>query len=330
MRNILILLTLILVACGPDDKHIRLDGRLLNLNQGEFVVYSTDGALSEIDTIVVKGGRFEYEPICTRPGTIVIMLPNSQELPVFITPGGSYSISGDAHNMKQVEVDGGDDNKIMNSFRKETAKLSKEENPDKEIAKIIKEHPLSPVGRYLIERYYLTGEPDYVTAQKLLKQLVDANKANAANEVLYAKVNEMSKAAKGKKLPQIKFTDLKDKEWSNTELNKGTWIIATFASWDFESTNQIRRIKGIKTDRDANWNILGVSLDADKQQCRFTVNMDNDDYIVVCDGKMLQTNVATKLGMKQTGVVIIVKNGIIEERNLYGEPLYDYLKNMKL
>ncbi|MBQ2403086.1 MAG: AhpC/TSA family antioxidant, partial [Prevotella sp.] len=69
MRNILILLTLILVACGPDDKHIRLDGRLLNLNQGEFVVYSTDGALSEIDTIVVKGGRFEYEPMCTRPGT---------------------------------------------------------------------------------------------------------------------------------------------------------------------------------------------------------------------------------------------------------------------
>lgn len=330
MRNILILLTLILVACGPDSKHIKLDGRLLNLNQGEFVIYSTDGAIATLDTIFVQGGRFEYEPECLRQGTLLIILPNGQELPVFVKPGEAYSISGNAQNMARVEVKGGDNNKLMNSFRESTAELPKGSTPDKHIADFIKKNPQSPVGRYLIERYYLTGTPDYVTAQKLLSILLKANKDDAATEVLYTKVNEMRKVVKGEKLPQMKFTDLKDKEWTSEDLNKGSWIIASFASWDFESINQIRRIRGIRKDREADWKILAVSFDASKQQCRFTINMDTDDYIVVCDGRLGQTHVATKLGMTQTGVVVMVKDGKIQERTLYGEPLYDYLKNVKL
>lgn len=37
------LLTLVLVSCSTDDKHFKIDGRLLHLNQGEFYVYSPDG-----------------------------------------------------------------------------------------------------------------------------------------------------------------------------------------------------------------------------------------------------------------------------------------------
>ena len=38
-------LTLIMVSCGTDSKHFKLEGRLLNLNQGEFYVYSPDGGI---------------------------------------------------------------------------------------------------------------------------------------------------------------------------------------------------------------------------------------------------------------------------------------------
>lgn len=68
MRNILLLLTLMLVACGPDNGHFRLKGHLLNLNQGEFYVYSPDGSLEGTDTITVAGGRFTYEPACKHEG----------------------------------------------------------------------------------------------------------------------------------------------------------------------------------------------------------------------------------------------------------------------
>ena len=40
-------LTLIMVSCGTDSKHFKLEGRLLNLNQGEFYVYSPDGGIED-------------------------------------------------------------------------------------------------------------------------------------------------------------------------------------------------------------------------------------------------------------------------------------------
>ena len=43
------------------------------MNQGEFYVYSPDGAITGIDTIKVQGGRFAYEIPCEDKGTIVIV-----------------------------------------------------------------------------------------------------------------------------------------------------------------------------------------------------------------------------------------------------------------
>lgn len=58
-----ITLTLALVSCETKSGYFKIDGRFLNLNQGEFYVYSPDGIISGIDTIKVDGGRFTYEKI---------------------------------------------------------------------------------------------------------------------------------------------------------------------------------------------------------------------------------------------------------------------------
>lgn len=57
----LLLLTLVLVSCGTSSDRFKIEGRFLNLNQGEFYVYSNDGGISGVDTIKVNGGRFTYE-----------------------------------------------------------------------------------------------------------------------------------------------------------------------------------------------------------------------------------------------------------------------------
>ena len=43
--SLLILLTLVLVACGTDGHHFEVEGKLTNLNQGEFYVYSPDNVI---------------------------------------------------------------------------------------------------------------------------------------------------------------------------------------------------------------------------------------------------------------------------------------------
>lgn len=55
---LLLLLTLVMVSCGTDGSHFKIDGHLLNLNQGEFYVYSTSGMISGMDTIHVSARSF--------------------------------------------------------------------------------------------------------------------------------------------------------------------------------------------------------------------------------------------------------------------------------
>lgn len=101
-----------------------MDGRLLNLNQGEFYVYSPDGVFDGIDTIKVEGGRFTFETQCKESGTLVIVFPNFSEVPVFAEPGKSVSVKGDASHLKEIEIEGTKENELMTAFRQQLVKAS--------------------------------------------------------------------------------------------------------------------------------------------------------------------------------------------------------------
>ena len=89
MRQLLgyILCLLMMVACGSESGKFRLEGRLRNINQGEFWVYSLDGAMVGIDTIPVRNGRFSYEMDLYDQTTLMIVFPNYSEQPVFAKSG---------------------------------------------------------------------------------------------------------------------------------------------------------------------------------------------------------------------------------------------------
>ena len=72
---------LFLSACGVDSNKFRLSGRLRNMNQGMFWIYSPDGAIEGIDTIQVHEGRFSYETELRVPATFVVIFPTSQNSP---------------------------------------------------------------------------------------------------------------------------------------------------------------------------------------------------------------------------------------------------------
>ena len=113
-----------LTACGVDGNHFKLSGRFLNMNQGEFYVYSPEGGVDGIDTIRVMGGRFTYERPCEREAMLMLVFPNFSEQPIFAEPGKSVDIKADASHMKEMEVAGTKTNELMTKFRKQTAKLS--------------------------------------------------------------------------------------------------------------------------------------------------------------------------------------------------------------
>ena len=93
-------LLLFLTSCGVDSDRFRLEGRLRNMNQGEFWVYSMDGDMDGIDTIPVREGRFSYEMPLRSPSTLIVIFPNYSEQPVFAEPGEVVKIKGDASHLR--------------------------------------------------------------------------------------------------------------------------------------------------------------------------------------------------------------------------------------
>ena len=95
-----------MVACGTESGKFRLEGRLRNINQGEFWVYSLDGGLVGIDTIPVRNGRFAYEMDLYDQSTLMLVFPNYSEQPVFAKSGATVTIKGDATHMKEMIIEG--------------------------------------------------------------------------------------------------------------------------------------------------------------------------------------------------------------------------------
>lgn len=328
MRNILILLTLVLVSCGPDSKHFAIDGHLLNLNQGEFVIYSPDGAMNKVDTIDIQGGRFDYEGVCEREGTAVIILPNGQEIPVFIAPGKSYSVKGNAQNLKDLTVKGEKDNDIMNKFRKQIASLPNGTTPTKQVTDIVDANPSSIVCGYIVRNYLVNcDKPDYSTADKLLKRILKERPDDAVMKVLQKKVSELKSSAVGQPLPQFSVMDINGKSLTTSTVSDGIWIMCTFASWDYETVSKLHRINGIKRNRTADWNVLALSLDASKMQCKHLVSYETNNFTTVCDGAMTESPIVNKLAMYQFPYCLIAVNGKIHKRGVLNEDMMKYIQD---
>lgn len=330
-KIILFLLSLVLVtACGVDSGHFKIDGRLLNLNQGEFIVYSPDGAMPHADTIHVEGGRFELITECVHEGTALIIMPNGMEMPLFVRPGLSLSLRGDAQNLRMAEVTGSDDNEVMNEFRKQV-----NGKPDNALAPFIKDaitqHPESAVGLYLIRRYMLSvPRPDYPAILQLLGVMKNSQKDNTAVAVMHRQVMEMQKVAAGSRVPTFSVTDINGKALRHSDLSQGIAVVAFFATWDYESLQQVRNIHSTidKGSSSVPTKVLAVSVDASSDAVKGSVGMDKDHWTIICDGKQTDGTLPKAFAVTQTGTVILIRDGRILDRSLCGEPLYDKLREL--
>lgn len=154
----------LLAACGEDSKHFKLEGRMLQMNSGEFYVYSDDGDIDGFDTIKVQGGRFAYEIPCEHPFTFTVVFPNYSQLPIFAEPGKTVEVDGDASHLKALKIKGSKTNELMSAFREHVANASPPETKQF-AAQFIKDHADSPVSLYLLKRYFVaTPMPDYQQA----------------------------------------------------------------------------------------------------------------------------------------------------------------------
>lgn len=323
----LILLTLVLVSCGVDGKHFKLEGRFLHLNQGEFYVYSTDGVLDGIDTIKIEGGRFAYEIPCDEEGTLVMVFPNFSEQPVFTQPGKTVEIKADASHLKELEAEGTDNNKLMTAFRKQVSNMSPQQAIEA-AAEFVKHNPKSDVSAWLIRKYFiLAPKPDYAKAKQLLDLMIAEQPKNGKLVNLQQQLIGLTATA-GKSLPIFTATDINGNKVTQANLTQSAnAVVFLWASWNYESTDMQRQLKRLKAAKGNGLSVIGVCIDPSKSEMQQYLRQDSISWPTINDGMMFDTKIAKQLGLSQVPANILLKNGKIVGRNLRMNELKEKIEN---
>lgn len=306
----------LLASCGEDSKHFKIEGRLLQINQGEFYLYSSDGTISGFDTIKVQGGRFSHEIECDHPTTLTLVFPNFSEQPIFAEPGKTVDIDGDASHLKMLKIKGTDDNELMSDFREQIAASSPPEIK-RFAARFIEDHPQSPVSIYLVKKYFIvTPRPDYREAARLLKLMKASQPDNFIISNMLRDTKVLGQSAVGTRLPAFKIKDMKGNTITSNSLSRGLVVICTWASWSYPSTDMLRQLHQIQIDKQKPFKVISICVDANKADCDTYLNMNEIKTPNVFTGEMFNTAPLKILGLQNVPDNIVVKDGKIVARSL--------------
>ena len=306
-----------LLACTGHPKEVRLKGEFAHLDQGEFLIYSTDEALDRLDTLHIQDGKFSYKLPTIQPATLHILYPNQSELVVFATPGADILIKGDAQNLNEVEVSGSEENKRYTEFRKDINGKSAADT--KTIAHdYILQHPTLAMSRYLLTTYFLCDESTSASeATELYDSLSRACPDDLTLSKLATHVRSIDKIRIGKPLPDFALT-LKPGHGGNGDEEqiirrddyKGKiLLIAFWASWKGGSQSALYRARRLRRElkgKGKEISLISYSLDADEKQLTRLEKLDSIDFPSYCDFCSFSSSLIQKWGIKDLPYFILV------------------------
>ena len=319
MKKILftLLALLLLTSCGPSGNQFRLAGRLRNINQGQFLVYSPDGAFAGIDTIKVQNGRFAYEKEVRKDVTLMLVFPNFSEQAVFASPGEEVEIKGDATHLKEMTITGTDENDELTKLRIRLNKLTPPEIAAA-VAEYIQEEPSSMISIYLLDKYFVNAKtPDYAEAQRLATLMLKANPDNGRLHKLKKQLDGLKNSRLQAMLPVVSSTDINGKSISTSQVKGKIGVISTWATWNFPSTDIQRKLRKLQKQYPQELSLISICIDGDKRECKKRVDRDSLLWTIVCDEQMFQTPIVQQLGLFVVpSMVVTNKQGKIVARDI--------------
>ena len=325
----LLLVLLILASCGVDSGKFRLEGRLRNMNMGEFWVYSPEGDIDGIDTIRVRDGRFAYEIPLRSPSTLVVIFPNYSEQPVFAEPGTKVDIKGDASHLKEIIIKGTDDNDDMTGLRQELNRLMPPDVP-KKVEAFIRENPESRVSIYLLQRYFLLDErPDYKKASELVAVLLKEQPDNGQLIRWKKELPALQNGGINSMMTAFSAKDVKGRPVSQDDLKHKVNVLSAWASWNYTSTDMQRRLQQLKKKHGEQLGVVSICLDGRPGDCKQRVERDSLPWKTVCDGRMWQTPLLAKFGIADIPANLLInENGRIIARDLSPQQLEEHINDL--
>ena len=307
----------LLLSCTGHPGEVRLEGEFEHLEQGEFLIYSTDEALDRVDTLHIQDGRFSYKLPALLTATLHILYPNQSELVVFGNPGADILIKGDAQNLSEVEVSGSEDNEHYTEFRQDVNGKSAKEA--KAVAHdYILQYPTLAMSRYLFTTYFLCDrETTASEATELYDSLCRACPDDLALSKLATHVRAIDKIRVGQPLPDFALplkpghggNGTEERTLQRADYKDKLLLIAFWAGWKSGSQSALYRSRRLRRElkgKGQSLELLSYSLDVDEKLLYNLEKRDSIDYPSYCDFLCLSSPLFLKWGIRELPYFILV------------------------
>lgn len=316
-------MALLLAACGDKkSENVRLSGTLQGMADDTVYLYGTDRYYNRLDTIFVKQGKFVKDIEVDTLVSAWLQFGNGMEYPLYMDKADQIEICGSAGKPGLLAVKGNPANEELTRFHQELfgKGLPSEAAVEKAAEAFIRSHPNSLASIYVLDKYFVQKSvPDFSKIKELAEQMAGSLKDRLYMEQLLEYLESYEKVSVGKSASYFQIPGMDGKDIRRTDFKDKYLLLYFWASWSDtcrETARQLKQLYKEKKNREK-FDILGVSLDVDKEVWKDAVANDTLDWKQGCDLKGWNASLVGQFAVRTLPYnVLLAPSGRIEGRNL--------------
>ena len=278
-----------LFGCNSHSGKVNISGEIKGLGNDTIYLYGTNELSDLMDTIYAKDDKFSHTLSIDTVTSAMLFINTQTACPLFLAKGNKIEVKGDIQHLNLLEVNGNSFNKEITDFQRsinsEEKKLS-EKILETKAEEFIRQHHTSLVSIYLLKKYFVQkASPDFSKIKQLIALMNGQLQDDPYIDLLSKFIAQYENTDIGKLAPFFSINDVNNKRVSLSDV-KGKYILLNFwASWNDSCKKENRELRKIHQiyGKKANFTMLGISLDLDKQSWRKTVKNDTLNWQQLCD-----------------------------------------------
>lgn len=323
--------SLLLLACGPDDQTVRIEGELNGIDQAVIMAYSDDALdtdQGDFDSIKVNRGTFSYERHIEAPQLLTLVYPNYSTTTLIAQPGATIQLKGEANRLKAVEVSGTPDNDLLTDFRKRSQRIASS-NASMEAASFIRANAKSMAAIALFREYFdMVEQRSKQPHLGLLDVLLKAQPNNLLLRNIDRRLRPQLLTSLGGTLPPFQAKSLKGDSISWSKLKGKATLLLFCASWDSGYYALRHQLHRLRTAYGKRLNLLLLSFEPSLADCRELAKRDTLRNVIYAEGN-LSSPLALQLGVRYVpGGILLDEKGTVVARDVDVDAWYDEVKKL--
>lgn len=355
MRNVLAILVFALAAfsCQSAKDEFSIKGSIDGVEKGKIYLQKlVDGQPKTVDSTELSGGKFAFKGKMEIPDFRLLRLNDREYFGQFFLDNASVTVAAKKDSLRATKITGSPTNDVFKSYVAEMDKLSKEvmglqekyqnamatgNNDAASKAKIdyqamidnnkvftknfIKEHSNSVVSAFILMQYASQLESNEV--EEMVGKFAPEISKSEYVVKLKEFVQELKKTASGAVAPDFTMNDTEGKPVSLSSFKGKIVLVDFWASWCGPCRQENPNVvKLYQQYHGKGFDILGVSLDKDKEAWLKAIKDDNLAWNHVSDLQYWQNAAARLYGVNSIPQSFLLdKEGKIIAKGLRGEEL---------